>query len=272
MKVKILYDGTLQTNSKGIGNWCRINFTDNDFDILKHRNSDDVFYYIIKSKPGIVRFKRVKCRKHLIPYLVLEKRRIYLDRWVFNARPGYINYVGDLTIDYKPHDFMIADIFSLGALKPDYSGSVNIIANDNINDVRRFLNIHYPEFRHKKILRSFPYDPSKEKFSRTINLPPVPIAMPGFESNHSFNYNQRQIRPSTQPSQSQNNNNIQNLKQNPAMRNPGYYQHDPKQRYNSYKNYYGNPNNQLPQDNDTNYKPRLQGYESRYNSPYQAQQ
>lgn len=263
MKVRILYNGELQKKSNGLGNWCRINFTDGSFDSLKHRNKDNVFYYLVKSNPGIVRFKRLKCRKHIIPYLILEKRRIYLDRWVFDAKPGYINYVGDLTIDYRPHDFMVADIFSLGALKPDYGGSVNIIVNDNINDVRRFLNTHYPEFRNKQILRSFPYDPAQEKFSKTITLPPVPVAMPGFGSHNSFNYkNPEQFKSQNRQPNTQQNK-MQNLRQNPAMRNPGYYQHSPQQHYN--QNYYGR-SSQVPQDNDKNYQPSVYEYESYYKS------
>lgn len=247
LEVKIFNNKKLQTSSKGLGNNCYLRFLDENFNRVKLRNKENVFFYILKSKPGTVRFYKMKCQEHIVPLLNLRIRTVNLDNWVFNAKPGFINYAGSITIDYDPQKFMIPDLFGFGGFNVDSQGIVKLKVEDRITELQDFLRKTYPEFSHYRIIRSFVHDSADSESEKIANLPPVPVSGP-------------QILPKSIPQ-----NPYQ--RQIPSMRNSGYYYNT--QQYNPYENYYGNQT-PYPSDHDTSYRPIYQ--QQNYDNYYQNTQ
>lgn len=182
MSLEIIYDGESEKRSSGIGGFCRIFFHDYDVDLLKFRHEENSSFYIIKGETGKMMADHLSCMHHVVPFLHMKNRKFDLTYLAFWAHPGYINYLGHVTINYKPSGFEVLDLFALGGLKYDNDGKLDFRVEDRADDAVKFLSKNYPELKNIPLTKSFLDDVSKikpdnkpEAYSLTKNLAPPKI-------------------------------------------------------------------------------------------------
>jgi hypothetical protein len=98
----------------------------------------------------------------------------------FVANTGFLNYVGEININYAPSFFKILDIFNLSHFLNDKNGSMEIKVSDNILDVLNFINLRFSDVYHLKLTKSILGD------SHVLN----PNATPAIYSPNNSNKNE----------------------------------------------------------------------------------
>lgn len=150
LELKIMYDGVEEKNNSGLFGECHLIFSDKNGRV-KSSNRDDYSFYIIKTKPGIIKIDALKCSNWTWYY---KNRYLDLGGLEFVAKNDNLNYLGNLVINYEPRGFGFLDIFGLGGTIKDYKGAYDIKVYDNIERSINFLKEHYYELKHKNVLRS----------------------------------------------------------------------------------------------------------------------
>ncbi|MFM2200117.1 MAG: hypothetical protein RL769_170 [Pseudomonadota bacterium] len=150
LELKILFDGIEEKSNSGIFGECHLIFSDKNGRV-KSSNSDDYSFYMIKTKPGIIKIDALKCSNWTWYY---KNRYLDLSGLEFIAKSDHINYLGNLVINYEPRSFGFLDIFGLGGAVNDSKGAYDIKVYDNIERSINFLKEYYPELKYKNVLRS----------------------------------------------------------------------------------------------------------------------
>lgn len=163
MSLEIIYDGEPEKRDHGIAGFCQMLFHDSEINLVKFRHEKDSSFYMLKSEPGEIVADRLNCMHHIIPLLYLKHRRIDLTYWAYWAHPGHINYLGHVTINYKPAEFGPRDLIALGGLKYDRVGKVDVRVEDRAEEAVSFLAKNYPELKNMPLAKSFLEDISKIK-------------------------------------------------------------------------------------------------------------
>lgn len=218
LSIKFVYNG----QSEPIDGKCYIRFRDEDAEPLKVRHEKNSSIYIIKSERGRIIAESVRCSHY-------ELRNFDISEWIYFAHPGFINYAGHVTIDYRASEFTARDVFGLGGLQNDSKGKVEIRVEDRIEDIVDFIDQHYPELKNRPITKSFfddvlkinpankpeAYNPSPPKTAEA----PKATSQPAIENsaNQSSNpyytpYQQTNTAPYLNPY-----NNVETIKNQPAQ-------------------------------------------------------
>jgi len=150
LELKIMYDGVEEKSNSGVFGECHLIFS-NKNGRVKSSNSDDYSFYMIKTKPGVIKIDALKCSNWTWYY---KNRYLDLSGLEFIAKSDHINYLGNLVINYEPRSFGFLDIFGLGAIINDKKGAYDIKVYDNVERSINFLKEYYPELKHKNVLRS----------------------------------------------------------------------------------------------------------------------
>jgi hypothetical protein len=150
LELKILYNGIEEKRNSGLIGECHLVFG-SDNGSVKSSNDDDYSFYVIKTKPGIIKVKALKCSNWIIYF---KNRHLNLGDLEFIAKPDHINYLGNLVINYEPRGFGFLDIIGLGGITNDNKGSFDIKIYDNTEKSINFLKEYYPELRHRNVLKS----------------------------------------------------------------------------------------------------------------------
>ena len=150
LELKIMFDGVEEKSNSGVFGECHLIFSDKNGRV-KSTNSDDYSFYMIKTKPGIIKIEALKCSNWTWYY---KNRYLDLGGLEFIAKSDHINYLGNLVINYEPRNFGFLDIFGLGGTVNDSKGAYDIKVYDNIERSINFLKEYYPELKHKNVLRS----------------------------------------------------------------------------------------------------------------------
>ena len=283
LELKILNNGEEEKSNSGVFGECHLVF-DSDNGNVKSSNSDDYSFYVIKTKPGIVRIKALKCSNWIVYF---KNRHLNLGDLEFIAKSDYINYLGNLVINYEPRGFGFLDIFGLGGIISDSKASFDIKIYDNTEKSVKFLKEHYSELKNRNIVKSIIHnrkntkaklkdleEREKMKSKNIINKNEFKIendpknfdqnnqGNQGFnQQNTSPNFNENNYNNSSSYQQNPSNiNSYQQNQQNPI--NPNNYQQnqiktDSYQQPNSQSSYSPYPNdNKISQYPNQNYEPR----------------
>jgi len=150
LELKIMYDGVEEKSNSGVFGECHLIFSDKNGRV-KSSNKDDYSFYMIKTKPGVIKIDALKCSNWTWYY---KNRYLDLSGLEFIAKSDHINYLGNLVINYEPRSFGFLDIFGLGAIIKDKKGAYDIKVYDNVERSINFLKEYYPELKYKNVLRS----------------------------------------------------------------------------------------------------------------------
>jgi|APGre2960657423_1045063.scaffolds.fasta_scaffold01584_4 hypothetical protein len=150
LELKILFNGVEEKRNSGLIGECHLVFASNSGSV-KSTNDDDYSFYVIKTKPGIVKIKALKCSNWIVYF---KNRHLSLGDLEFNAKPDHINYLGNLVINYEPRGFGLPDVLGLGGITNDNESSFDIKIYDNTLKSVNFLKEHYPELKNRNVLKS----------------------------------------------------------------------------------------------------------------------
>lgn len=182
--VKILYNGKVETKNHGMLGFCQLRFKDENDDSVKFRNDEHYEFYMLKSASGRVMLESMRCMHHIIPLIYLKYREVDFTDFAFQARGGFINYVGHITINYRPKGFRLIDLLGLGGLKADETGKIEVKVEDRIDGVITFLNLYYPELRALPLTKSILTDPTNLKPNiKPEAYQPAPVFSPPMNNN-----------------------------------------------------------------------------------------
>lgn len=159
LELKILNNGNEEKRNSGVFGECHLVFG-NDNGKVKFSNDNDYSFYILKTKPGIVKIKALKCSNWIVYF---KNRYLDLDDLEFNAKPDHINYLGNLVINYDPSGFGFLDILGLGGIINDNEGSFDIKIYDNTEKSINFLKEYYPELKYKNVVKSIVHQRKNSK-------------------------------------------------------------------------------------------------------------
>ena len=191
LELKILNNGNEEKRNSGVFGECHLVFG-NDNGKVRFSNSNDYSFYILKTKPGIVKIKALKCSNWIVYF---KNRYLDLDDLEFNAKPDHINYLGNLVINYDPSGFGFLDIFGLGGIVNDNDGSFDIKIYDNTEKSINFLKEYYPELKYKNVVKSIVHQRKNSKAkirdASEYNKAKKFIFDESLESNKSQPYNQQ---------------------------------------------------------------------------------
>ncbi len=150
LELKILHNGVEEKSNSGVFGECHLVF-EGDNGAVKSNNADDYSFYVIKTKPGVVKIKALKCSNWIFYY---KNRHLNLGDLEFIAKSDYINYLGNLVISYEPRGFGFLDIIGLGGIINDKDSSFDIKVYDNTEKSVKFLKEYYPELKSRNIVKS----------------------------------------------------------------------------------------------------------------------
>jgi hypothetical protein len=290
LELKILNNGEEEKSNSGIFGECHLVF-DSDNGSVKSSNNNDYSFYVIKTKPGIVKIKALKCSNWIVYF---KNRHLNLGDLEFIAKSDYINYLGNLVINYEPRGFGLLDIFALGGIISDSKASFDIKIYDNTEKSVKFLKEYYSELKNRNIVKSIIHnrkntkaklkdleEREKMKSKNIINKNEFKIEndTKNFEQNNQGNqgFNQQNTNPTFNENNYNNSNgyqqnpsNINSYQQNQAnpnsyqqnQSNPNFYQQnqiktDSYQQPNSQPSYPNYRNdNKISQYPNQNYEPR----------------
>ncbi len=159
---------------------CELNFYDDYKKKVISKVDENSNYVILLSNPGKVYLESINCSRHSIPLIYGTSRFKIIDDMGFVANAGFLNYVGEININYVPSFFKILDIFNLSHLLNDKNGSMEIKVNDNVLDVLNFINLRFSDVYHLKLTKSILGD------SHALN----PNATPAIYSPNNSNKNE----------------------------------------------------------------------------------
>ncbi len=227
--LEIIYDGKPEVRNHGIAGFCQVRFHNGEFDSVKFRSEENSKFYFLKDEPGKITLNNLRCMHHVVPLLYLKNRNVDLTNWAFMAHEGFINYVGHITISYRPVGFGPADVFGLGSIQYDEKGKIDVRVEDKIDDTISFLRQNYPELGNIPITKSLLEDIADLKQNKKPEI---------YNASASF---QKSPEPLVvQPTQLQPPPPLQNT--NPYIR----HDYDPYQHPGSMMPYYNPYQNQGP--------------------------
>lgn len=161
ISLKIIYDGKQEDESQGSSKLCKVGFRDGDFNEIETYHEKDTNFYLIKHEPGKITLTTLKCLENVIPIFYVKSRKVNLYDWGFWSHPNYLNYIGNVTIKYRPKGFRPIDLFALGGVWFDSTGLLEVKVEDKIDDVVKFIKHSYPELKTIPIARNLLTDPGR---------------------------------------------------------------------------------------------------------------
>lgn len=173
---------------------CELNFID-DYKIKTKQLIDKkTNYVILQSNIGKVYLESIKCYGHKIPLIYGAQRKKFIDDFGFVAFKDSLNYVGDLTINFKSSPFKITDLLNLSGSINDKKGEISINVADKILNCLDYIDKNFRDIYQLKLVKSLLTDPLKlrpndkpkiynleminEEIQRVQNPPALPIPAP----------------------------------------------------------------------------------------------
>ena len=189
--ISVNYFYNKQTLLKNSKTKCELNFRDDYKERVTTKIDEDSNYIILLSNPGKVFLESIECWRHSIPLIYGASRFKFIDDMGFVAHKGFVNYVGELNINYYPSFFKILDIFNLSNFINDANGSIQLDVNDRIFEALNFINFRFKNIYHLKLTKSLLidshalkpndepeiYSPKNILNDSQIKVPPQPQAM-----------------------------------------------------------------------------------------------
>lgn len=158
ISLKIIYDGKEER-----GEACKVSLRDAEFSNVKFRHEKNSEFFLVESEPGKITLNRMRCG------LILKINSVNLNDWGFFAHPDFVNYLGHVTIIYRPGS----------------NENLEIKITDKIDEAAQFLGKNHPELKNIPLGKSLLVDVAKVKpgdkpqpYSATTTTPALPPAAP----------------------------------------------------------------------------------------------
>jgi len=132
---------------------CKLFFRDDYKEKVNLIEDHESNYITIISNPGKIFLENITCSTHNIPFLIGKSRKKIVENWGFVAHKDFLNYAGEITINFDPSSFQILDIFNLANLFED-SGKIRIDVNDNSSQILNFINYKFVHLSNFKLIKS----------------------------------------------------------------------------------------------------------------------
>lgn len=132
---------------------CKISFRDDYKEKVKVIEDNESNYITLISNPGKIYLEYVNCNSHNIPLIFGKSRKKYIEDWGFVAFKDFLNYAGEITINFEASPFMILDVFNLSNFLED-SGKIRFDVVDNSNQILNFINFKFTHLSGQKLLKS----------------------------------------------------------------------------------------------------------------------
>lgn len=169
-------------------------------------------YIILQSNVGKVYLESIKCYGHKIPLIYGAQRKKFIDDYGFVAYKDSLNYIGDVTINFKSSLFKITDLLNLSGFINDKKGEILVNVDDKILNCLDYIDKNFNDIYQLKLVKSLLIDPLKLKPNdkpkiynlEIINdeiqqiqnpkLPPPPNSLVPFQvNNQNLNISKNQI-------------------------------------------------------------------------------
>lgn len=132
---------------------CKLTFRDDYKEKVEVIEDEESNYIILISNPGKIFLEYVNCNSHNIPLIYGRSRKKYIEDWGFVAHGNFLNYAGELTINFDASSFQILDFFNFSNILED-SGKIRFDVVDNSVQILNFLNYKYTQFNNHKLIKS----------------------------------------------------------------------------------------------------------------------
>ncbi len=139
MNLRVKMDNNEETSFK---NQCGVMAVDEAGKEFQARKDRDTGYYVMKTAPGKIMLTKIGCRSNRVFYnkhRVMDLKDIY-----FITTLGYINYVGDINVEWDSDRLNAGDIIlGMGGLIPD-EGTIHIGLQDRLDAAKQYMAQEYP--------------------------------------------------------------------------------------------------------------------------------
>jgi len=152
LNVRIIYDNKLIDQNSSYN--CSLKFYDDLNNIVNQITNSQNNYIIIKSNSGKVFLKEISCYRKNFPFFFGAYRTKYINDQGFVAYNGFINYAGDLIINFNSSQLLLSDIFNLSAFSIDYNSVIGYKISENIPHAINFIKSNIPNYSNIKVAKS----------------------------------------------------------------------------------------------------------------------
>ncbi|MFM7702020.1 MAG: hypothetical protein ACKO6C_00975 [Alphaproteobacteria bacterium] len=132
---------------------CKLFFRDDYKEKVEVIGDEDSNYLTLISNPGKIYLEYISCYNHKIPFIFGKSRKKYIEDWGFVAHKDFLNYAGEITINFDTSSFMVLDLLNLSDLLED-SGKIRFDVTDNSNQILNFINYKFVHLRGQKLIKS----------------------------------------------------------------------------------------------------------------------
>ncbi|MFZ9181080.1 MAG: hypothetical protein ACO201_04340 [Rickettsiales bacterium] len=132
---------------------CKLSFRDDYKEKVEVIEDDESNYITLISNPGKIYLEYVNCNSHNIPLIFGKSRKKYIEDWGFVAHHDFLNYAGEITINFDASSFQILDFINLSNFLED-SGKIRFDVVDNTTQILNFINYKYTEFSKHRLIKS----------------------------------------------------------------------------------------------------------------------
>lgn len=152
LSIKYLVDDTV-ANRIDAKYRCKLSFRDDYKEKVEVIEDDETNYIILISNPGKIFLEKVNCNSHDIPFIYGRSRKKYIEDWGFVAHSNFLNYAGEITINFDVSSFQFLDFINFSNLLED-SGKIRFDVVDNSVQILNFINYKYTQFSNHKLIKS----------------------------------------------------------------------------------------------------------------------
>ncbi|MFZ9470143.1 MAG: hypothetical protein ACO26G_03730 [Rickettsiales bacterium] len=91
---------------------CKLSFRDDYKEKVEVIEDNESNYITLISNPGKIYLEYVNCNSHNIPLIFGKSRKKYIEDWGFVAHQDFLNYAGEITINFDASSFQILDFIN----------------------------------------------------------------------------------------------------------------------------------------------------------------
>ncbi len=132
---------------------CKLSFRDDYKEKVEVIEDAESNYIILASNPGKIFLEYVNCNSHNIPFIYGRSRKKYIEDWGFVAHSNFLNYAGEITINFDVSSFQFLDFINFSNLLED-SGKIRFDVLDNSTQILNFINFKYTQFNNYQLIKS----------------------------------------------------------------------------------------------------------------------
>lgn len=178
---------------------CKLSFRDDYKEKVEVIEDNESNYITLISNPGKIYLEYVNCNSHNIPLIFGKSRKKYIEDWGFVAHQDFLNYAGEITINFDASSFQILDFINLSNFLED-SGKIRFDVVDNTTQILNFINYKYTEFSKHRLIKSL--------FTENRKLQPNDFSKDDIIQNSTQYFHQKNPNENNYNNNQTENNNV----------------------------------------------------------------